>query len=106
MYFHRKPKAKELRRNMKGIDCAMVYRCPGEQLIHGVKCESLVIHKSLVDEKLARGWYKTPREAACIEDDNSPPTREEMLIRAMELGIKVDWRWSDKRLLAEIEAIP
>ena len=34
--------------------------------------------------------------------DNSPPTRAELEQKATELGIKIDGRWSDRRLLAEI----
>ena len=36
--------------------------------------------------------------------DNSPVTREELEQKAEDLGIRVDGRWSDKRLIAEIEA--
>ena len=101
---------------MKGIDCAMVYRCPGEQLIHGVKCESLVVKLTEVEAKLAEGWCRTPQEAQSpgpkaaakpvfepVPSEDAPPTREEMLRKAWQLGVKVDGRWSDKRLLDEIE---
>jgi len=35
-------------------------------------------------------------------EDGEPPTREELEQRAGELGIKVDGRWSDARLMGEI----
>lgn len=42
--------------------------------------------------------------AAVVPDDNAPPTRDEMVDQATLLGIQVDKRWSDKTLLAKIEA--
>jgi len=38
-----------------------------------------------------------------VETDNSPPTREEMLQQAEAMGIKIDKRWSDAKLLKHIE---
>lgn len=34
--------------------------------------------------------------------DEAPPTRNEMLAKAEELGLAVDRRWSDKTLAAKI----
>lgn len=34
--------------------------------------------------------------------DDSPPTREELEVKAAELGVKVDKRWGDKRLMQEV----
>lgn len=34
--------------------------------------------------------------------DDSPPTREELEAKAAELGVKVDKRWGDKRLMQEV----
>jgi hypothetical protein len=34
--------------------------------------------------------------------DEAPPTRDEMLAKAEELGLAVDRRWSDKTLAAKI----
>ena len=39
---------------------------------------------------------------AQIKDD-SPPTRDEMVQRAEEIGLKIDKRWSDATLLKNIE---
>lgn len=36
------------------------------------------------------------------QDDNMPPTREEMAVKATELGIKFDGRTSDAKLLERI----
>jgi len=35
--------------------------------------------------------------------DDAPPTRAEMIAQAEKLGIDVDKRWGDKRLMAEID---
>jgi hypothetical protein len=43
-------------------------------------------------------------EAAPVPADDAPALRAELEQKAEELGIKVDGRWSDKRLMAEIEA--
>ncbi len=71
-------------------------------------------------ELLASGWYPTlpeaveaakappavpvaPAPSAPPEPDlYAPPTREEMEAKAEQLGI-LDRRWSDRRLMAEIE---
>ena len=34
--------------------------------------------------------------------DDVPPTRAELEAKAAELGLKVDGRWSDRRLMAEL----
>lgn len=34
--------------------------------------------------------------------DDSPPTREELEAKAEELGVKVDKRWGDRRLMVEL----
>jgi hypothetical protein len=43
-------------------------------------------------------------EVAPVSADDAPVMRAELEQKAEELGIKVDGRWSDKRLIAEIEA--
>lgn len=37
--------------------------------------------------------------------DDAPPTREELEAKAVELGLKVDGRWSDRRLMAELTKV-
>lgn len=64
-------------------------------------------------EALADGWRLSLVEAVIepepvVEseepvDEVSPPTKEEMLQKAEELGLKIDKRWSEKTLLAKIE---
>lgn len=38
------------------------------------------------------------------ENDDRPPTRAEMEAKARQLGLRIDARWGDARLLREIEA--
>jgi hypothetical protein len=67
-----------------------------------------------LEAALADGWHEsltaamappvTAPVAAPVPDDDAPALRAELEQKAEELGIKVDGRWSDKRLIAEIEA--
>lgn len=44
----------------------MLYRCPGNKLLHGVKCETRVVDKldeKVFDAALEDGWCYTPRAA-------------------------------------------
>lgn len=50
------------------------------------------------------GWADSVPDLSATPEDNAPPTRDEMLAQAEKLGIEVDKRWGDKRLLAAIEA--
>lgn len=43
-----------------------------------------------------------PEQAAEDVVDDSPPTREELEAKAAELGVKVDKRWGDRRLMVEL----
>lgn len=58
---------------------------------------------------LAKGWHEDRdvvlglKVAVEPEDDTSPPTRDEMEAKAAEIGLRIDGRWSDARLLSEIE---
>ena len=72
------------------------------------------------NQALADGWHTTQAEAfglvekpqparvlAAVEEgetfaDEAPPTREEMIAKAGELGIQIDKRWSDKTLAGKI----
>lgn len=51
------------------------------------------------DAALADGWFLTVPEAlAGKAEDNSVPTREELELKATELGIKFDGRTTDAKL--------
>ena len=56
------------------------------------------------DAALADGWVgSVPELTAAAPVEDPAPTRDEMLAQAAKLGIEVDKRWGDKRLLAAIE---
>lgn len=95
----------------------MIYRAGGPHDCEGVMCDYRVIDSAQAFEAAqAEGWRLTHTEAAeaakpepgesadDAPDDDAPPTRAEMLQKAAELGIKVDGRWSDKRLAEAIAA--
>ena len=71
-----------------------------------------VLDEEQYKKALADGWRLSLVEAviepeAVVESeelpDDAPPTKEEMLQKAEELGLKIDKRWSEKTLLAKIE---
>ena len=98
----------------------IVYRCPGDRPgpPHTTFKSVGVADKKAFDQALADGWFATLPEAAeaylnpapdrvaiVVEPepaDNAPPTRDEMLAKAAEIGLTVDKRWSDKTLANKI----
>jgi hypothetical protein len=78
-----------------------------------------------LQEALSNGWFLTLPEAIDafkakqfaptpvskpsapvsepVPDDSAPPTREELEIKATELGIKFDGRYSDKKIAQMID---
>lgn len=75
----------------------MIYRATGPK-----NTETKVVDRCEVNGFFSSGWRESPGEAFAV-GDNAPPTRAEMVQQADKLGIKADGRWSDARLLAEIE---
>ena len=77
-----------------------------------------VFDRVTLEKRLAHGWTTSrdgvaPKPAEPVvaaseaaEDvssvDESPPTREELEAKAAELGVKVDKRWGDRRLMVEL----
>ncbi len=92
----------------------MVYRQPAvmrdaAELQDGRYDTAIVGDQSAQDAHASQGWHTTPdaaRSAAVIPpiDTVSPPTRDELMQKATELGIQVDGRIGDKKLQALIEA--
>jgi hypothetical protein len=88
----------------------IMYRCPGElrHVTRGFLYDQQ--DHADADKAKAAGWFETLEEAAGLvpvasdeaASDDEPPTRDEMLAQAEKLGIDVDKRWGDKRLMAEI----
>lgn len=96
-----------------------VCRCPGTHFgPMGTTYSILDVHSSSdLSAALEAGWYLTVHEAvqahlgiakaasAPINDDkedDSPPTRNEMLAQAQRIGLKIDRRWNDETLLEHI----
>jgi hypothetical protein len=95
----------------------MMYRCPGElrHITRGFLYDQR--QHADADKAKAEGWFDSLEEAAGLVppapesmalpfvpvDDDAPPTRAEMIAQAEKLGIDVDKRWGDKRLMAEID---
>jgi len=97
----------------------IVYRCPGDRW--GPPYTTFnsigVTDQEAFDKALADGWFATlpeavevflnpaPARVAVVSEpveDNAPPTRDEMLAKAAEIGLTVDRRWSDKTLANKI----
>lgn len=82
-----------------------VYRKVGGKLT----CER-VHDASTLAKRLSQGWSESkdcskptdPVSAPEPAADDVAPTRDELEAKATELGIKVDGRWSDKRLMLEL----
>ena len=92
----------------------MVFKCPGSMAMHdGSSYDWMVVDADEVQAFVKQGWHASivdakasvfasapePEEAP---DDDAPPTRAELEEQCKKLGIKVDGRYSDKRLLAMI----
>ena len=103
-----------------------VYKGKGKHQGNGGTFDLLVVQNSEeLSQKLSEGWFLNHGEAIEASksksfaatpvskpvepvsepsvDDNAPVTRKELEIKATELGIKFDGRYSDKRLSQLIE---
>ncbi len=86
----------------------LVYKCPGDhQRTGGTYAYRGVAEQPQLDAALSDGWFLTLPEAIAgkAEEvvDDSAPTREELAIKAVELGIKFDGRTTDKALAEKID---
>ena len=87
----------------------LVYKCPGDHhRTGGTYAYRGVSEQPQLDAALSEGWFLTLPEAisgkADEPADDSAPTREELALKAMELGIKFDGRTTDKALSDKIDA--
>lgn len=94
----------------------MVFKVPGTMAVHeGVGYDWMIVeasdvpshvkagwHASIVDAKAALAAAHAEPEPSADESDDTPPTRAELEEQCKKLGIKVDGRYSDRRLLALI----
>lgn len=95
---------------------AFVYRCPGAHFgPSGTTYKSMgVNNEAQLQSAVQDGWSKTLVEAVIEfieqkevvdhpkEVSSSAPTREEMLQQADKIGLKIDRRWSDAKLIDKI----
>ncbi len=93
-----------------------VYRCPGAHFgPSGTTYESICVNdKDQLQSALKDGWGKTLVEAvirfielkesldSAKEVSSFAPTREEMIQQADKIGLKIDRRWNDAKLIEKI----
>ena len=90
------------------INPTMVYRHPGKHKIHGSTFDYKIVDAETeeLDDALSDGWFRTTLEALeGVPSDDEKPTREELELKAKELGIGYRSDISDKKLLARIEEV-
>lgn len=94
----------------------IVYKCPGAHFgPNGTTYESIGVNdESQLQSAVQDGWSKTlieaviefiePKESldSAKEVSSSAPTRDEMIQQADKIGLKIDRRWSDARLVEKI----
>lgn len=84
----------------------MVYRHPGKHKIHGSTFDYKIVDAEAeeLDDALSDGWYRTTTEALeGVPSDDEKPTREELELKAKELGLSFPSNIGDAKLLARIE---
>lgn len=62
---------------------------------------SIVVDDADAEEALGEGWYNSPADVP-DPDDGLTGGDADLKAEAEALGIKIDKRWSDKRLAEEI----
>lgn len=91
----------------------IVYKCPGPHACAGSTYSYVGVDSDeALAERSADGWFQTLPEAIAgkadlpeIPADDAAPTREEMAIKAVELGIKFNHKTTDRRLAEMIEYV-
>ncbi len=81
----------------------MLYKYPGKHEIHGDLFDYKIVGSEQKEAALSDGWHMSTTEAkAASEVDDSAVTREEMEVKAKELGIPFNSRTLDEVLLERI----
>lgn len=75
----------------------MIFKAPGPHEWEGVAYDWMICEAEDAAAHIAQGWHNTFFEATAATP------AESLADRAAALGIKVDGRWSEERLKAEIE---
>lgn len=81
----------------------MLYRHPGSNTVDGVSYDYIIVGKEEAEKALADGWQLSVEEAKAYADGKKEPETDTLADKATALGIKIDKRWSEARLIAEIE---
>ena len=75
----------------------MLFKAPGPHLWEGVPIDWMLCEAENASQHIEAGWFNTVFEAVAAKPEKS------LAEQAAELGIKIDGRWSEARLKAEIE---
>ena len=89
-------------------NATMLYKSPGPHEIHGGKFDYIIVDECDIGQAKADGWFLTTPEAKLAAElpaapVDALPTRDEIEVKARELGIAFDGRTSNKTLLAKID---
>lgn len=89
---------------MAELATTALYQHPGDMLYEGQYYAFKTVIDAELDDALASGWYKTPKEAL----ENSGNTGDEkatLLAEAKALGIDAKGTWGVEKLKAAIEEV-
>jgi len=81
----------------------MLYKRGDSFQWEGRNYDIVTVHESEIEKYESEGWFTDPLSPFKEPEDNSAPTREELEIKAKELGIEFDGRTSDRKLMEKIE---
>ena len=94
-------------------NATMLYKCPGPHEIHGGNYDYTIVDADAegeLEQAIADGWHLTTPaaleayQASETGEDNAPPTRDELITKAKELGLSFGPNTSSKKLGEMIEA--
>lgn len=80
----------------------MLFKSPGQHDWEGISHDWMICEASDAAKHIEAGWYNTIFDARDAAKTPIAPARADMEAEAVKLGIKVDGRWSNARLLTEI----
>lgn len=94
----------------------MIYKAPGLHEIHGGRFDYRIVdadEEGELEQAVADGWHLTTPAAleagesakkAAEDEDNAPPTRDELIAKAKELDLSFGPNTSSKKLGEMIDA--
>lgn len=90
-------------------NATMLYKLGNQMQWEGVGYDTVVVDEDDIEEKLNDGWFRTASEAVADAEQKGDTdldgdvTRQEMEIKAKELGIKFNHKTSNESLMAKID---